>query len=85
MAEDDLPPPLEIPWKLAATTQPLAAGEPDETTISLFFFEPGEEDVDPLPEDRLIYLRFTASAGPAAPERFTLEWRRGLTATSSDA
>lgn len=67
MAEDDnLPPPLEIPWKLAATTQPLTAGEPDETTVSLFFFEPSEEGVDPLPEDRLIYLKFTVSAGPAA-------------------
>jgi len=30
-------PPVEIPWRLAATTQTLGAGEADETTISLFF------------------------------------------------
>jgi hypothetical protein len=35
-------PPVEISWRLAATTQPLAAGEVDETTISIFFFEPAE-------------------------------------------
>ena len=26
---DELPLPLEIPWRLASTTQPLVAGEPD--------------------------------------------------------
>lgn len=61
-------PPLEIPWKLAATTQPLAAGAPDETTISLFFFEPAEEDLPDgiAPDERLVYLKFTVSVSPAA-------------------
>jgi hypothetical protein len=61
-------PPLEIPWKLAATTQPLVAGEPDETTVSLFFFEPEEEDLPEgvSPDERLVYLKFTVSVSPAA-------------------
>ncbi|HRO61794.1 MAG TPA: hypothetical protein PK177_21990, partial [Burkholderiaceae bacterium] len=61
-------PPLEIPWKLAATTQPLVVGEPDETTISLFFFEPAEEDLpdEVEPDERLVYLKFTVSVSPAA-------------------
>jgi hypothetical protein len=61
-------PPLEIPWKLASTTQPLAAGEPDETALSIFFFEPAEEDLPPgiAPDERLVYLKFTASVSPAA-------------------
>ena len=37
---DELPLPLEIPWRLASTTQPLVAGEPDQTSLSLFFHEP---------------------------------------------
>ena len=61
-------PPLEIPWKLASTTQPLVAGEPDETALSIFFFEPAEEDLPPgiAPDERLVYLKFTASVSPAA-------------------
>lgn len=61
-------PPLEIPWKLAATTQPLAAGEPDEAAISLFFFEPADEDLPEgiPPDERLVYLKFTVSVSPAA-------------------
>ena len=61
-------PPLEIPWKLAATTQPLVTGEPDETTVSLFFFEPEEEDLPEgvSPDERLVYLKFTVSVSPAA-------------------
>jgi hypothetical protein len=61
-------PPLEIPWRLAATTQPLVAGEPDETSLSLFFFEPAEEDLPAglEPDERLVYLKFTASVSPAA-------------------
>ena len=43
MAEtDEVLPPIEVPWKLAATTQPLSTGEPAETTLSLFFFEPDD-------------------------------------------
>jgi hypothetical protein len=61
-------PPLEIPWKLASTTQPLVAGEPDETALSMFFFEPAEEDLPQgiAPDERLVYLKFTASVSPAA-------------------
>ena len=39
MAED-FPIPIEIPWQLAATTQPLVAGQPVDTAISLFTFMP---------------------------------------------
>ena len=57
---DDLPLSLEIPWQLAATTQPLAAGEPDETSISLFYFEPDDETfAAEFPDERLIFLKFT--------------------------
>jgi hypothetical protein len=62
-------PPLEIPWKLAATTQPLVAGDPAETAISLFFFEPAEDDVPEgalAPDERLVFLKFTTSISPAA-------------------
>jgi hypothetical protein len=65
--EEVLPPPLEIPWQLASTTQPLAAGEPDETTISLFIFEPDDEALtDLFPDERLLFLKFTTSISPAA-------------------
>ncbi len=69
MADEDTGlPPLEIPWKLAATTQPLVAGEPDETALSLFFFEPAEEDLPEgvEPDERLVYLKFSASVSPVA-------------------
>jgi hypothetical protein len=65
--EEVLPPPLEIPWQLAATTQPLAPGEPDETTISLFVFEPDDEEITSLfPDERVVFLKFTTSISPAA-------------------
>ena len=28
---DELPPPIEIPWRLASTTPPRIAGDPDQT------------------------------------------------------
>ena len=61
-------PPVEIPWRLAATTQPLAAGEADETTISIFFFEPAADELPEgaPPNERLVYLKFTVSVSPAA-------------------
>jgi len=66
MAEEPLPP-LEIPWKLAATTQPLVAGEPDQTSISLFFHEPDPKAVAGRPDDeRLVYLKFLVSISPAS-------------------
>lgn len=66
MSDESLPP-VEIPWKLASTSQPLATGEPAQTSISLFTFEP---DVATLPkelgDERLIYLKFTVSISPAS-------------------
>jgi hypothetical protein len=32
--------PEEIPWKLASTTQVWKEGGPEDTTISLFYYEP---------------------------------------------
>src|SRR5688572_9189805 len=65
MAEE-LPLPLEIPWKLASTTQPLAAGDPEQTSISLFFHEPDDEVLtNTFPDDRIVYLKFTVSISPA--------------------
>jgi hypothetical protein len=68
MAEaDELLPPIEIPWKLAATTQPLSAGEPAETALSLFFFEPDDATLTSLlPDDKLVFVKFTASISPAS-------------------
>jgi hypothetical protein len=60
-------PPLEIPWKLAATTLPLALGDPPETALSLFFFEPTDEALlDRFPDDRPVFVKVTASVSPAA-------------------
>jgi hypothetical protein len=67
MADPEPLPPLEIPWKLASTTQPLVAGEPDQTSISLFFHEPDDKAVIGRPDDeRLIYLKFVVSISPAS-------------------
>jgi hypothetical protein len=67
MAEDTLPLPIEIPWKLASTTQPLLAGEPAQTSLSLFFFEPDEELLtSQFPDEKLVFLKVTASVSPAS-------------------
>lgn len=67
MAEDALPLPIEIPWKLASTTQPLVAGEPAQTSLSLFFFEPDEELLtSKFPDEKLVFLKVTASISPAS-------------------
>jgi hypothetical protein len=68
MAEtDELLPPIEIPWKLAATTQPLSAAEPAESTLSLFFFEPDDATLTGgFPDDKVIFVKITASVSPAA-------------------
>lgn len=68
MAEAEAPlPPIEIPWKLAATTQPLSAGEPAQTAVSLFFFEPDDTTLTSLfPDDKLVFVKFTASISPAS-------------------
>ena len=68
MAEEEAPlPPIEIPWKLAATTQPLSAGEPAQTAISLFFFEPDDATLTGrFPDEKLVFVKFTASVSPAS-------------------
>ncbi|HKO56550.1 MAG TPA: hypothetical protein VJ276_11785 [Thermoanaerobaculia bacterium] len=66
MAEESLPP-VEIAWKLASTTQPLAAGEPARSAVSLFTFEPDDPELaSRFPDDRLIYLKFTVSISPTS-------------------
>ena len=65
MADEELAPPIEIPWKLASTTQVFEAGGPVETTISLFFHEPDEETLtDSDADDKLVYFKVTASVSP---------------------
>ncbi len=65
--QDELQLPLEIPWQLASTTQHLTAGEPDETTISLFTFQPKDESLtSEFPGQQLVFLKVTVSISPAA-------------------
>lgn len=65
MAEE-LPIPIEIPWQLASTTQPLVAGQPSDTAISLFTFEPNvEETAKDFPGQRVIFLKVTTTVSPA--------------------
>ena len=65
--------PTEIPWQLAATTQPLGPNTlgQDTATISLFSFVPTLENLDnDYPDDRLIYLKFTVSISPMSFDFF---------------
>jgi hypothetical protein len=74
---DELPPPIEIPWRLASTTQPRVAGDPDLTALSLFFYEPDDDALtSKFPDDRLVYVKATATISPA---RFPDD-RRGIAA-----
>lgn len=68
MAEgDELPAPLEIPWKLASTTLPFGPGDPDQTSISLFFFEPDEDALtSKFPDEELVYIKVAVSISPAS-------------------
>ncbi|MEX2223282.1 MAG: hypothetical protein WEG40_15935 [Candidatus Rokuibacteriota bacterium] len=68
MADEDTSlPPLEIPWKLAATTQPLSAGEPAQTALSLLFFEPDDAVLTArFPAQKLVFIKLTASISPAS-------------------
>ena len=67
MSEEKPPIPIEIPWKLASTTQPLTDGEPNQTSISMFVFEPDEDKLTgEFPRERLIYLKFTVTVSPAS-------------------
>ncbi len=66
MADPTLPLPLEIPWQLASTTQPLNAGDPDQTAISLFYYEPDDETLtSEFPDQRIVFLKFTTTVSPA--------------------
>lgn len=66
MPDPDPLPPIEIPWKLASTTQPFVTGAPAQTSISLFSFEPDDEELtSAFPDQRLVYLKFTTSISPA--------------------
>ncbi len=68
MADEEAPlPPVEIPWKLAASTQPLAAGEPAQTALSLFFFEPDDATLTgAFPDEQVVFIKVTASVSPAS-------------------
>ncbi|MEO6362566.1 MAG: hypothetical protein ABIO71_05025 [Caldimonas sp.] len=62
----ELPIPVEIPWQLLSTTQPLTAGGPAETTLSLFSFQPDDEDFGKrFPGQTLIFFKLSASISPA--------------------
>jgi len=63
--EEELKLPLEVPWKLASTTQLLKAGGPNDVSISVFFFEPDDENLTSnFPGERLVFLKFTVSVSP---------------------
>lgn len=65
MADESLPP-LEIPWTLAATTQPLAPFEPADNAISIFWYLPDDKALtSEFPNDRLVYLKFAVTVSPA--------------------
>jgi len=69
MANGELLAPLEVPWKLASSTQLLQPGGPDETTISVFFHEPDDETLTSLNADeKLVYIKVTASVSPCKLE-----------------
>jgi hypothetical protein len=63
--EEILSIPVEVPWRLAATTQRLKTGEAEETTLSLFYFEPQMAELAAsYPNERLVYIKLTASVSP---------------------
>lgn len=67
MADEELPIPVEIPWRLAATTQELKSGDADEATISLFSFEPDLPTfTSDYPDERIYYFKFVVSVSPIA-------------------
>jgi len=76
--EQVLPIPLDIPWRLAATTTPRQSGDPfrSNSTISLFYYEPSTPTLaDDYPDDRIIYLKAVVSICPAKlPEKILQIW-----------
>ena len=69
--EDDvLPPAIEIPWRLASTTLPFNNTGPDQTSISLFTFQPDDEDLTAtFPDERLVFIKVTTSIAPGPCRR----------------
>jgi len=76
MPDDALPIPLEIPWRLAATTQHLKEGFPNDTTLALFVYEPKTPQLtSDYPGERLVYLKFTVTVSPCHLDSSSLpEW-----------
>jgi hypothetical protein len=67
MGDVETLPPVEIPWKLASTTQPLTAAGPAETAMSLFYFEPDDATLTrQFPDEKLVFVKVVASISPAA-------------------
>ena len=62
---DELPLPLEIPWRLASTTLPLR-GRGRIERRSLFARARRRGSWRPPPDEQLVYLKFTASILPAS-------------------
>ena len=61
----ELPLPIELPWKLAATTQHLLPDGPADTTLALYYYQPTLESIAAdYPDDYLVYLKFTVSISP---------------------
>ena len=84
MPPEELPIPLDIPWKLAATTQVLTSEDPQGATISLSYYNPRVESLEEnFPDERLVYLKFTVSVSPChlAPindlNKFLREYLKG--------
>ncbi|MCI0692880.1 hypothetical protein L0337_12860 [candidate division KSB1 bacterium] len=64
--QEDLRLPLEVPWKLASTTQALQAGGPNDVSISVFFFEPSDENLTSnFLDEKLVFLKFAVSVSPS--------------------
>jgi hypothetical protein len=65
MANGELPIPIEVPWKLASTTQALTNEGAEPATVSLFYYEPQLESFAlDYPDERLVYFKFTVSISP---------------------
>jgi hypothetical protein len=64
---EDLKPPLEVPWKLASSTQALTAGGPNDVSISVFFFEPADDTLtSTFPDEKLVFLKLAVSVSPSS-------------------
>ena len=62
----ELPIPIEIPWQLLSTTQPLVAGQPRDTAISLFTYLPDPATTaDNFPDQSLVFLKVTTTISPS--------------------